>query len=125
MAGGSDKRQRAKQALVRFTDEEFAFLAARADRAGLTHAAYIRATVLGTPGPRAQRRAPADQEALRAALGQLGRVGNNLNQIARVLNAGEDHDPAELRYSLAAYLEVRDAILTALGKKPLDDQDDP
>lgn len=125
MAGGSDKRQRAKQALVRFTDEEFAFLAARADRAGLTHAAYIRATVLGTPGPRAQRRAPADQEALRAALGQLGRVGNNLNQIARVLNAGEDHDPAELRDALAAYLEVRDAILTALGKKPLDDQDDP
>lgn len=125
MAGGSDKRQRAKQALVRFTDEEFAFLAARADRAGLTHAAYIRATVLGTPGPRAQRRAPADQEALRAALGQLGRVGNNLNQIARVLNAGEDHDPAELREALAAYLEVRDAILAALGKKPLDDQDDP
>lgn len=125
MSGGSDKRQRNRIIPVRVTEGEHAALAAKADAAGLTHAAYIRATVLGTAGPRAQRRAPVDQEALRAALGQLGRVGNNLNQIARVLNAGEDHDPLELREALAAYLTMRDAILGALGKKPLDDRDDP
>lgn len=117
MAGGSDKRQRARQALVRFDDAEFAILAERADRAGMPHATYIRATVLGTPGPRAKRRAPADQAALRRLLGELGRIGNNLNQIARVLNAGEDHDPAGLQEALAAYLEMRDAVLAALGRK--------
>ena len=118
MSSGSDKRQRPSQSLVRWTNEEFARVAAKADKAGLAMAAFIRAATLGDAGPRAQRRPPADHKALRQILGELGRVGNNLNQIARSLNALELISLPELKDALHAYIEIRDAIFEALGKKP-------
>jgi Mobilization protein NikA len=104
---GSDKRRRLRQSLVRWTDEEFNAVAA-----------FMRAAALGDAGPRAQRRPPADHKALRQILGELGRVGNNLNQIARALNAGEQARLPELKDALRAYMTIRDAIFAALGKKP-------
>lgn len=118
MAGGSDTRQRNKQILVRLSDAEFAQLAAKADRAGFARAAFIRATALGEAGPRAQRRPQADHVALRRLLGELGRVGNNINQIARRLNTGIDFYPDDLDEALSAYLQLRDAIFVALNMEP-------
>jgi hypothetical protein len=118
MASGSDKRQRTHQSLVRLSDEEFADISARADKAGLAVAAFMRAAVLGNPGPRAQHRPPADHKALRQILGELGRVGNNINQIARALNSEDKSKLPELPQALKAYTEIRDKILDALGKKP-------
>ncbi|WP_263350001.1 MobC family plasmid mobilization relaxosome protein [Acidicapsa acidisoli] len=115
---GSDKRRRPRQSLVRWTDEEFNAVSAKADKAGLAIAAFMRAAALGDPGPRAQRRPPADHKALRQILGQLGRIGNNLNQIARALNAGEQIYLPELKDALRAYIAIRDVIFKALGKKP-------
>jgi hypothetical protein len=115
MASGSDKRQRTRQCLVRFTEQEYAEVAARADRAGRPTAAFLRAAALGDAGPRAQRRPPADHVALRQILGQCGRIGNNLNQIARQLHQGRRINIPELRETLRAYLDIRTAILTALG----------
>ena len=114
---GSDKRRRIRQSLVRWTDEEFNALAAKADKAGLAVAAFMRASALGDAGPRAQRRPPADHKALRQILGELGRIGNNLNQIARALNARQQLRLPELKEALRAYLVLRDAIFQALGKK--------
>ena len=114
---GSDKRRRSRQSLVRWTDEEFNAVAAKADKAGLAIAAFMRAAALGDAGPRAQRRPPADHKALRQILGQLGRIGNNLNQIARAQNAGEMLRVPELKEALRAYNALRDAIFAALGKK--------
>lgn len=117
MASGTEKRQRNKRSTPRFTDEEFNRIAAKADNAGLGFAAYLRASALdGDAGPRAQRRPPADHKALRELLGHVGRIGNNINQIARTLNSGDAVDPGELREALHAYLEIRNAILDALGK---------
>ncbi len=117
MAGGSNKRQRNKQCLVRFTEQEFAELTAKADRAGRPNAAFLRAAALGDVGPRAQRRPPADHKALRQILGHCGRIGNNINQIAKHLNTGGPLYTTELREALAAYLEIRNAILAALALK--------
>jgi hypothetical protein len=114
---GSDKRRRIRQSLVRWTDEEFNALAAKADKAGLAVAAFMRAAALGDPGPRAQRRPPADHVALRQILGHIGRIGNNINQIARALNAGQLASLPELKEALRAILAIRDAIFEALGKK--------
>ena len=121
MASGTNTRQRRGQILVRLTDEELAVADDKADRAGLTHAAFARAAIVGSPGPRAQRRPPADHVALRKLLGELGRVGNNINQIARTLNSGEDADIPELREALQAYLQLRNAIFDALGMEPSGD----
>ncbi len=62
MSSGSDKRQRPHQSLVRWTSEEFARAAAKADKAGLALAAFIRAAILGDAGPRAQRRPTVNKE---------------------------------------------------------------
>jgi hypothetical protein len=114
---GSDKRRRTRQSLVRWTDEEFNAIAAKADKAGLAVAAFMRAAALGDAGPRAQRRPPADHVALRKILGDIGRIGNNLNQITRALNARQQLRLPELKKVLLACLAIRDAIFEALGKK--------
>jgi hypothetical protein len=116
MASGSDKRRRSHQSLIRWTDEEFTAISEKADKAGLAVAAFMRATALGNPGPRAQRRPPADHRALRQILGEIGRIGNNINQIARAINSGDQANIPELQGALRAYLEIRNRILDALGK---------
>lgn len=118
MAGGTDKRQRTKQSLVRWTVDEHARMTQKADKAGMATAAFLRAAALGDAGPRAQRRAPADKDALLRILGQLGRIGSNVNQIARRLNLGGAPDLPEIQEALSAYLEIRNAIFEALGLDP-------
>ncbi len=122
---GSDKRQRGKIMAFRCFDEEFNAIAAKADKAGLSCGAFMRAAALGDPGPRAQRRPPADHKALRQLLGHVGRIGNNINQIARALNAGDQPSLPEVKEILRvcreirnALLDIRNAILVALGKNP-------
>ena len=115
---GSDKRQRGKIQPVRCTLDEFNAIAAKADRAGLAVAAFMRAAALGDPGPRAQRRPPADHVALREILGHLGRIGNNINQIARGTNTGVQASLAELNEARRACQDMRKAIYEALGKDP-------
>lgn len=115
MPSGSDKRQRTRQCLVRFTDQEFAEIAAKANRAGRPAAAFLRAAALGDAGPRAQRRPPVDQKALLQLLGHCGRIGNNVNQIAKHLNSGGKPCVSELQEALAAYQDLRTAILAALA----------
>ena len=116
--GGSNKRQRPLQSLVRWTREEFARVAAKADKTGLAVAAFIRAATLGDAGPRAQRRPPVHKELLIRALALHGRYGNNMNQIAHSGNAGNPVDLPELRRALKEWWLIRDALYQALGKKP-------
>jgi hypothetical protein len=115
MASGTDKRQRGVTVTVRLTADERARLDSLSSRSGLAMGAFMRAAAFGEAGPRAQRRPPADHRALRQLLGECGRVGNNLNQIARQLNTGGTTDVPELRAALAAYLDIRAAIMRALA----------
>lgn len=109
------KRQREVLMAFRASAQERAAIRANADRAGLAVGAFIRAATTGDAGPRAQRRPPADHMALRQILGHCGRIGNNVNQIAHQLNAGRPVNVPELREALRAYLDIRNAIFTALG----------
>lgn len=118
MVSGTDRRQRTALIPVRCTPEERDAIAAKADRAGLAAGAFLRAAALGDAGPRAQRRPPADAQELRRLLGDLGRVGSNVNQIARALNRERQVEVPELRAALRAYLDLRSAILSALGLSP-------
>jgi hypothetical protein len=118
MSSGSDKRQRNNQYVVRCTTDEFNAIAAKAIKAGLKGASYLRAAGLGDAGPRAQRRPSVQKELLIRALGLHGRYGNNMNQIAHSGNAGNPVDLPELRRALKEWGEVRDAIYQALGMKP-------
>jgi hypothetical protein len=87
-SSGSEKRVRVHKVDTRWDGIEHASLAAAAQTAGLTKGGYIRALVLGCPGPRSPRAPSVNAVALAKATAALNRVGSNLNQIARVLNAG-------------------------------------
>lgn len=124
MASGSEKRQRDKVLRIRCLLEEFNAIVAKADQAGFSTGAFARAALLGNSGPRAQRRPPADHKTLRQLLGQIGRISNNSNQTARVLNSVQNASLPEAKRALLllddinkALLDIRSAILDALGKK--------
>lgn len=115
----SEKRQRQKQVKLRLTPDEFNAVAAKASDAGLSNAAYARAAMLGDAGPRAQRKLPVDAAQLRIVLAQLGRYGNNLNQLAYQFNAtGKAGLESEYRTALKEWGEIRDACLVLLGRNP-------
>ena len=117
----SDKRQRTETLFARVTPDEKSAFIARADRAGMASAAFMRALALGEAGPRARRRRPVEHQALVQALATLNRVGNNLNQIARNTNRGMDIDVPQLRDALHQYHQVIAAIYEALGMEPARD----
>lgn len=116
----SEKRQRVRQVKTRMTEAEHAAFLARADKAGLAAAAFLRAAAIGNAGPRAQRRVPADAQAMRQVLGHLGKTGSNLNQIARYLHTGGMPETVlpDIRDALADLARIRGLIYDALGKDP-------
>jgi hypothetical protein len=116
---GTENRQRQQRSTIRWEAAEFNKVAAKANRAGLPLGAFIRALALdGDSGPRSQRIPPIQNETLLRYQGQLGRLNNNVNQIARGINEDEFYDLPELRLVLKDYVTMRDAIFVALGKEP-------
>lgn len=118
----SQKRQRSAQVKTPLTIEEFNEVAAKVSAAGLSFAAYSRNAMLGYSGDRSQRKPPVDAIMFRQAMGENNRVGNNINQIARYLNEGEalHTQVPELKEALRAYIRVTNALLEAMGKKPME-----
>ena len=116
MSHGSEKRARTAHITIRLTPEERAKVDAAAERAGLTTGSYARGVILGAPAPRQVRRPPIERKELARLLGQIGHIGSNINQIARVANEGDGIDHVDLSRELDALGPVRDAILEALGR---------
>ncbi len=114
MTSGSETRRRNTSIMVRVTPQERDAIDALSMQKGLTLAAFLRAAALGDPGPRARSRIPVDEALLRQLLGQIGKVGGNLNQIAKRLNSGGVAAASEVWAALADYRELRQAILAAL-----------
>jgi len=116
MSQGSEKRARTKHLTIRLAPEERAKIDADAERAGLTAGSYARDVLLGAPTPRQVRRPPVERAELARVLGQLGAIGNNLNQIARAINSGDEGDDQALIQGLGDLHLMRDATLKALGR---------
>jgi len=115
----SDKRQRVHKVDTRWGGVEYAFLVAASQAAGLTKGGYIRALVLGCPGPRSLRTPSVNAEALARATAELSRVGNNINQVARRLNSARVHiGSQECSLALAEVRAALTAILRIVGREP-------
>jgi hypothetical protein len=115
---GSQKRRRNRTIEVCCDEAEFVIIDDKARTAGMSLSSYLRACAIGSPGPRAQRAPTVDAEALAHATAALNKVGSNLNQIARALNAGRA--PLTTQECFAALAEVRAAvarILEIVGRK--------
>jgi hypothetical protein len=135
---GSDKRQRGKIHPVRCTFDEFKAIAAKADQAGLSIPAFMRAAALGDAGPRAQRRpsvgneppmayttapslidAPPDvSPEVRDLLARCDDMALAYDKLLLNAEATGKIDPARLRDCLAIYGQSRRELLTALGEDP-------
>jgi hypothetical protein len=71
---------------VRCTTEQHAAIHELATHAGLSIGAFLRARALGKPGPRSVRRPRVGQAELARLLGHIGKLGSNVNQIAKIAN---------------------------------------
>lgn len=112
VARSRERRQRIHKVDTRWDPIEYAALDAAARATGLTRGGYIRALVLGSPGPRAQRSPSIEIEALAGATAALNKVASNLNQIARILNSGGAISLAHAAF--ATLTDTRSAVIRIL-----------
>ena len=102
---------------VRCNAAEYATITTKAESAGLSVGAYLRTLAIGTAGPRAMRRPPVERVELARLLGELGKLGSNVNQIARVVNTIGDKRPEHDLAAIAADVQMmRSALMKALGR---------
>ncbi|HEY0466579.1 MAG TPA: plasmid mobilization relaxosome protein MobC [Polyangiaceae bacterium] len=118
MTSGTEKRVRSGHLTVRLSGDERAAVKAAADRAGLTEGSYARQQMLGAPPPRQVRRPPVDRRELARLLAETGKIGSNLNQLTKAVHTGVLVYEGELDAVLAGLLEIRAAVLRALGREP-------
>jgi hypothetical protein len=118
MSHGSEKRIRDQHLTVRLSADERTAVDTAAERAGLTPGSYARQTLLGAPAPRQVRRPPVERRELVRLLGELGKIGGNLNQLAKAVNSGALVYGGEIDAELGGLRELRKAILAALGRAP-------
>ena len=113
----SETRERKKRVLVRFLDEEFATLQERAGAANLSLASYMRASAIGSAGPRARRSPSVNQTLAARAIAELNKAGSNLNQIARAVNIALFPEAETVAAACGAVQNAALQILQAFGFK--------
>lgn len=111
---GTEKRQRTKILPVRLTEAEQTALAERAERTGYSRAALVRYGLFQTPLPRAVSRPTVDHKVVAQLLGELGKIGSNVNQLAKHANAGR-YQTHSVELAMRELLVLRASCLKALG----------
>ena len=89
-----------------------------AERAGLKPGSYARRMILGQPMPREARSRHVNGPELARILGELGKIGSNLNQLAKDANSGVVVYHGEILRCLGGLHVLKDQILAALGRAP-------
>ena len=103
---------------VRCSPGEYQLIERSANEAGLAIGGYLRSLALGSPGPRAVRRPFVDRVALARLLGEIGKLGSNVNQIARLANRSRQPPRGrELPLMQADIAAMRTALLRALERE--------
>ncbi len=100
----SADRRRTRQLGVRLSASEWRVIKARAARAGVRPAAFVREAALSAPGRSTSSSADVATVEERR---ELRRIGANLNQVARRLNAGQDADVLSVLGELNAWVVGR------------------
>ncbi len=103
-------------ARVRCTRADLATWSDAAAAAGITVSEHVRDRANAAPPRRAARLPLANRAELARVLAALGRYGSNLNQLAHLANSGEIPPLDELTAACAAAMEMRNALMRALGR---------
>ncbi len=112
----SENRIRKKVVTVRFSEDERDKLLEGAEALGLSLGAFIRLRTIGEAGKRHKKRPPADRAELTRLLSHLGKIGSNLNQMARRINSGGKVENPHLDKSLEVATEAMEALRVAIKK---------
>ena len=110
-SGGEDRR-----VTLRFKSAEWSIISNDIAEAGLNMNEYFRQCVLDAPKPRQVKRRSADGfgPIYSKWLGQLGKIGGNVNQISRYLNASRKAGHSASVPSNAEVLAVLEEVLLLL-----------
>ena len=100
---------------IRLSDTERLDIESRAERAGLSMGGYCKFVIFNTDPPRRSRRVVPEKAELSRLIGQVSRVGANINQIAKQLNMYSAIDVVEVSNAMADVAELRASIMKALG----------
>ena len=114
----SEKRQRDIRVTIRLNEAEATELNNRAENQRLSLSGYFRSAVLNTPPPPQSRRPPVDRKELGKLLGAIGSIGNNINQLAKVANAGSWPESQQLQSACDDIQWIRQTLMLALGTDP-------
>ncbi|MFD7124240.1 MULTISPECIES: plasmid mobilization protein [Streptomyces] len=102
--------ERTRKTTTRLSDTEKAEIAAAATQRGITVARFLAgaglAAARGSTALHTNERWDATIDELAALRTALARIGNNINQIAYVLNAGGQPRPGELDHALSTLLRL-------------------
>ena len=112
---GTTSRKRPPPFSLWLTPDERREIENRAERAGLSMGGYCKSIIFDAPPPRRSRRPVIEKVELARLLGAIGKVGGNLNQLARTLNSEGNISVPELKEALLDLAEMRAAVMVALG----------
>ena len=106
------EERRNRQLVVRFTESEFYTISSGAKNAGMSLSSYVRHLAVSGKVD-VHYHLTHDSEDLGAILAQLGKIGSNLNQIARYFNRGGHSSEGlvlRIRECLSQLLEIREQL---------------
>lgn len=102
---------------VKLTDIELELLNQKAEMAGTSKAECLRNLLIGTP-IKVRYEIVADMQDLRKLVGEYGKIGSNLNQIAKYFNTGGERSLAmedEIRQCISELFVLRKEVLRLAG----------
>jgi hypothetical protein len=113
------KAKRTAALRIRLTEAEHRTIVMVAQSQGLGICTFARVATIRAAGladKRQKRRKPNEAQRLLAeCLGQLARIGSNVNQAARALNSGWDCDPVILQAMAWELRALREAMVAAVS----------
>ncbi len=112
----NDSKRRTERITIRLTRKERQQIEDDAALMGITVGAYVRKVLLEAPVPRQSRRPSVETQTLAHLLGHIGKIGSNLNQLARAANTNIPYEQRALQSELEALKDIRKDIKKALGK---------
>lgn len=89
----NDPHKRKTVVSVRLTDVELEVLETASENAGLSRVDYLRNLIVQIK-PEIHFEVVADMNELRKLVAEYGKIGSNLNQIAKYFNTGGEHSLA-------------------------------
>lgn len=110
---------KSKEVKFRLTDEELETANKMAEKYGMTVNALAKFMVLNLETPATK----TDREFVKDLNTKIGRIGNNINQIARQVNTSSYFRMDEKEQVIKSLLEIRNDTRQLVGKEEISEED--